>query len=265
MNADFQHLLVVDTDRGVRTIILNRPERLNAVNARLAAEFPRAMADAAADDAVRVVVIAGAGRAFCSGLDLQDPARPSGDTRGERLDDLAWVGRWVLAVTGCDKPVVAAVHGAAAGAGLGLALACDIRLLSSSAKLTTGYVRRGLSPDAGVSWMLPRLIGQSRAAELILTARDVDAREALAIGLATHVYDDDPFPDEVAAYADSLARGAPIAMALAKRLIHQSADTPLVPHLRNELTSIKQAFQTRDVAEAMQAFVQKRSPTFRGE
>jgi 2-(1,2-epoxy-1,2-dihydrophenyl)acetyl-CoA isomerase len=265
MSTDFQHLLVVDTDRGVRTIILNRPERLNAVNAQLAVEFPQAMAEAAQDDTVRVVVVAGAGRGFCAGLDLTSPARPASDSRHERLDDLAWVGRWVLAVTTCDKPVVAAVHGAAAGAGLGLACACDIRLLSANAKLTTGYVRRGLSPDAGVSWFLPRLVGQSRAAELILTARDFDAAEALAMGLATHMYDDEAFADEVAAYADQLARGAPIGMALAKRLIHQSADTPLMPHLRNELTSIKQAFQTKDVAEAMQAFVQKRPPTFRGE
>jgi 2-(1,2-epoxy-1,2-dihydrophenyl)acetyl-CoA isomerase len=265
MAADYQHLLVVDTDRGVRTIILNRPERLNAVNPLLSVEFPAAMAEAAADESVRVVVIAGAGRGFCAGLDLTDPARPRGGSRGETLDDLAWVGRWVLAVTQCDKPVIAAMHGAAAGAGLGLALACDIRLLSSDAKLTTGYVRRGLSPDAGVSWFLPRLVGHARATELILTARDIEPAEALAIGIASHVYDEDSFADEVASYADALARGAPIAMALSKRLLLSSSETPLVPHLKAELASIKVAFNTKDVAEAMQAFVQKRQPTFRGE
>lgn len=265
MAAEYQHLLVVDTDRGVRTIILNRPERLNAVNAQLALEFPLAMAEAAADDSVRVVVIAGAGRGFCAGLDLQDPARPSGNTRGEKLDDLAWVGRWVLAVTQCEKPVIAAMHGAAAGAGLGLALACDIRLLSSDAKLTTGYVRRGLSPDAGVSWFLPRLVGHARATELILTARDILPDEALAFGMVACVYNEDTFADEVAAYADTLARGAPIAMALSKRLLLTSSETPLVAHLKHEFTNIKIAFNTKDVAEAMQAFVQKRQPTFRGE
>ncbi len=265
MAAEYQHLLVVDTDRGVRTIILNRPERLNAVNPRLAIEFPLAMAEAATDDAVRVVVIAGAGRGFCAGLDLQDPARPTPNSRAERLDDLAWVGQWVLAVTECDKPVIAAMHGAAAGAGLGLALACDIRLLSTNAKLTTGYVRRGLSPDAGVSWFLPRLVGHARATELILTARDLDAAEALQIGLATHAYDEESFADDVAAYADVLARGAPIAMALAKRLLRTSSETPLVTHLKHELANIKVAFNTADVAEAMQAFMQKRAPTFRGE
>lgn len=265
MASEFQHLIVVDTDRGVRTIILNRPERLNAVNRALAEEFPVAMAEAAGDDTVRVVVIAGAGRGFCAGLDLHDPAGLKADTRVEKLDDLAWVGRWVLAVTGCDKPVIAAMHGAAAGAGLGLALACDIRLLASNAKLTTGYVRRGLSTDAGVSWFLPRLVGHSRATELILTARDLEATEALAIGLAAHVYDEETFADDVATYADTLARGAPIAQALSKRLLLASADNALVPHLKAELASIRQAFATKDVAEAMQAFVQKRLPTFRGE
>ena len=265
MSTEYEHLLVVDTDRGVRTIILNRPERLNAVNQRLAEELPAAIAAAAADDSVRVVVIAGAGRGFCAGLDLQNPARPVATTRAERLDDLAWVGRWVLAVTGCDKPVIAAMHGPAAGAGLGLALCCDIRLVSSDVKLTTGYVRRGLSPDAGVSWFLPRLVGHTRAMELVLTARDIDASEALAMGLATHVYDEESFPDAVAGYADQLALGAPIAMALAKRLLLASSETPLVPQLKRELTGIMQAFSTKDVAEAMQAFVQKRPPTFRGE
>ncbi len=265
MAAEYQHLLVVDTDRGVRTIILNRPERLNAVNAQLAAEFPMAMAEAAVDDSVRVVVIAGAGRGFCAGLDLQDPARPTGATREEKLDDLAWVGRWVLAVTQCEKPVIAAMHGAAAGAGLGLALACDIRLLSSDAKLTTGYVRRGLSPDAGVSWFLPRIVGHARATELIFTARDILPAEALAFGIVSYVYDEESFADDVAAYADQLARGAPIAMALSKRLLLTSCETPLLPHLKQELANIKVAFNTKDVAEAMQAFVQKRQPTFRGE
>ena len=258
------HLLTVDTDHGVRTIILNRPERLNAVNPRLAAEFPEAIADATATDDVRVVVIAGAGRAFCAGLDLQEPARPAGGSRRAQLDDLAWVGRWVLAVAQCDKPVIAAVHGAAAGAGLGLALACDIRLLSESAKLTTGYVRRGLSPDAGVSWFLPRLIGHSRAAEWLLTGRDVDAAEAERIGLAARVFGDDTFAAEVAAYAETLAGGPPISHTLTKRVLLAGASASLEEQLRRELEAIKRTFATDDVKEAMQAFIEKRAPVFRG-
>jgi 2-(1,2-epoxy-1,2-dihydrophenyl)acetyl-CoA isomerase len=139
------------------------------VNPRLAAELPAAVADAAADDAVRVVVITGAGRGFCAGLDLGEPLDVWQGTRAERLDPLAWVGRWVLSIVGCEKPVIAAVNGVAAGAGFGLALAADVRLVSSAATLTAGYVRRGLSPDAGVSYFLPRQIGLARAADIILT------------------------------------------------------------------------------------------------
>ena len=264
MPTEFQHLLVVDTDRGVRTIILNRPERLNAVNRGLAAEFPAAMAAASADDSVRVVVIAGAGRAFCAGLDLQEPVRQPNAGRADRYDDLAWVGRWVLAVTGCDKPVIAAVHGAAAGAGLGLALCCDIRLASEDARLTTGYVRRGLSPDAGVSWFLPRLVGHARAAEWLLTGRDVDAAEAERMGLVSRVFTGGEFADGVAAYADALAAGPPIAHTLTKRVLLASAESTLEAQLRRELDAIMKAFATDDVKEAMQAFREKRVPVFRG-
>ena len=262
--TEYSHLLIVSTDRGVRTIILNRPDRLNAVNPQLALELPWAMAEAAADDAVRVVVIAGAGRGFCAGLDLQEPPRLPGATRADRLDDLSWVGRWVIALAGCDKPVIAAMHGAAAGAGLGLALAADIRLLSSDARLTTGYIRRGLSPDAGVSWFLPRYVGLSRATELLFTGREIDAAEAERIGIASHVFDSETFADDGAAYADALAVGPPVAFALTKRLLLATGDTALVPHLKLELSSIKAAFATKDVAEALVAFKQKRTPTFHG-
>src|SRR5690606_4627263 len=126
-----------------------------------------------------VVVVTGSGRAFCAGLDLADEAALRSTTRAEKLDPIRWVGRWVQAVTQCDKPVIAAVNGPAAGAGFGLALACDIRIAHVSATFTAGYVRRGLSPDAGLTWFLPRLIGMSRAMDIVFTGRDVSASEAL--------------------------------------------------------------------------------------
>jgi 2-(1,2-epoxy-1,2-dihydrophenyl)acetyl-CoA isomerase len=262
--SDPSHLLVETTPAGVRTITLDRPERLNAVNARLAAELPAAVADAAADDAVRVVVITGAGRGFCAGLDLGEPLDVWQGTRAERLDPLAWVGRWVLSIVGCEKPVIAAVNGVAAGAGFGLALAADVRLVSSAATLTAGYVRRGLSPDAGVSYFLPRQIGLARAADIILTGRDVDAAEAERIGLASRVLPAERFAEDVAAYAERLAAGPPLALALTKRLLTASLDTPLQAQLRDELTQIKSCLTTRDVAEAMAAFHERRAPRFTG-
>ena len=262
--TDYPHLSAETSPDGVRTLTLARAERLNAVNGALAAALAQALADATVDDAVRVVVISGAGRAFCSGLDLSEPPVLPTSTRAERLDPYAWVGTWVQRVVSCEKPVIAAVNGPAAGAGFGLALACDIRLVASSAKLTAGYVRRGLSPDAGVSYFLPRHVGLARAADILLTGRDVDASEAERIGLATMVIPDAEFPAAVANYASRLALGAPIAQALTKRLLVQSFDRPLDAALRDELAQIKVCFATKDVGEAIAAFMEKRTPTFTG-
>jgi len=260
----FEHLLIETTAAGVRTITLNRPERLNAVNPRLADELPLAMAQAAHDDAVRVVVITGAGRGFCAGLDLGERSLREDADRATRLDPYYWVGRWVHSITSCEKPVIAAVNGAAAGAGFGLALACDFRLVSAGATITAGYVRRGLSPDAGVTWFLPRLIGHARATDIILTGRDVRADEAERIGLATTVLADDAFAEGVQRYAAQLAAGAPLALALSKRLLLASADATLDAQLREEFTHIKSCFASADVREAMAAFKEKRVPTFEG-
>src|SRR5215203_94911 len=262
---DYPHLLVETTADGVRTITLDRADKLNAVNGALAAALSSAVADAATEDAVRVVVITGAGRAFCAGLDLSEPPSLPTATRVDRLDPYAWVGTWVRTILSCEKPVVAAVNGPAAGAGFGLALACDVRIVASSARMTAGYVRRGLSPDAGVSWLLPRHVGLARASDILLTGRDLDAAEAERIGLAAHVVTDAEFADRVRALAAQLASGPPVAYALTKRLLVRTFDTPLDVALRDELVYIKQCFDTADVAEAISAFREKRRPSFRGE
>lgn len=257
--------LLVETDgAGVRTITLNRPDKLNAVDAELADALPRAMNDAASSDDVRVIVITGAGRGFCSGLDLSAPPRIPDSTRGERLDRIAWVGRWVLSLADCEKPVIAAVNGVAAGAGFGLALAADIRLVASGSRMTAGYVRRALSPDAGVSYFLPRHVGHARATEILFTGRDIDASEAAAIGLAAAVYPDTEFSARVADFAARLAAGPPLAFALTKRLLRSSFDAPIDAQLERELAYIKTCFASADVAEALRAFSEKRTPTFFG-
>lgn len=261
--TSYEHLRV-ETSDGVRTITLDRPDRLNAVNVTLSRELPHAVLDASHDDDVRVVVITGNGRAFCAGLDLADEAARRANTRAERLDPMRWVGRWVLAVTQCDKPVIAAVNGPAAGAGFGLALACDIRLAHASATFTAGYIRRGLSPDAGLTWFLPRLIGMSRAMDIVFTGRDVSATEALDIGLVTTTFDGQSFAAGVAQYAARLAAGPPIALALTKRLLIDSASSSLESQLRHELLHIKTCFGTEDVREAILAFAEKRNPVFKG-
>ncbi len=269
MPNEYEHILIGSTPEGVRTLTLNRPERLNAVNVVLAEELPRAVAEAGADDAVRAVVITGAGRAFCAGLDL-DPANlgtwlnVQGASRAARLDELEWVGRWVLALVECPKPVIAALNGVATGAGLGLALAADIRLMSAGASVNTGYARRGLSPDAGVSYFLPRLVGLSRAADLVFTARDVAAEEAERIGLVSRIFPAEGFAEAVAEYAAGLAAGPPLALTLSKRLLTSATDSDLVPQLKRELSAIRVCFTTDDLTEALRAFSEKRPPRFTG-
>jgi 2-(1,2-epoxy-1,2-dihydrophenyl)acetyl-CoA isomerase len=262
--AEYPHLLARTSDAGVRTITFDRPDKLNAVNGALALSLADALDDAGRDDAVRVVVITGAGRAFCAGLDISAPPEIPTATLADRLDPYAWVGRWVQRVVACEKPVIASVNGPAAGAGFGLALACDIRIVAASARMSAGYVRRGLSPDAGVSYFLPRHVGLARAADILLTGRDVDAAEAERIGLAALVVPDGELATATAAFAARLAAGPPVAHALTKRLLVASYEQPLDSQLREELVHIKYCFSTADVGEAMTAFREKRSPTFEG-
>jgi len=252
-------------DGGVATITLNRPEKLNALTDELANEIQAAVRDADDDDGVRVIVLTGAGRGFCSGLDLTGP-RGNGRTpsRKARLDDYGWVGRAPLLITQIDKPVIAALNGPAAGAGLSLALAADLRVMAEDARLTTGYVRRGLSPDGGMTFFLPRLVGQARAADLILTSRWIDAIECERIGLVARLFPAEGFQAAVAAYAAELAAGPPIGMTFAKRLLVQSMSADLPTILRDELVNIRRCFETEDVAEGMRAFAEKRTATFAG-
>lgn len=260
----YNTVLIEQRDR-VRTITLNRPEKLNALTAALANELIAAVEEADHDDDVHVIVITGAGRGFCAGLDLTQRRDP-GEARGrwERMDDTDWVGRQALVISGASKPVVAALNGPAAGAGLSIALACDVRVMAAGARLTTGYARRGLCPDGGMSYFLPRIVGMTRAADLIFTARDVDASEALATGIVAAVYPDAGFPDQAHAYAATLAENAPIGMTNSKRLLAQAFANPLATQLRQELQLIRQCFQSEDVQEGMRAFVEKRRPVFQG-
>lgn len=256
--------LLIETKNGVRMLTLNRPEQMNAINDVLSSAIEKALADASADDDVRVVVITGSGKAFCAGLDLTTTPG-SFETRHEQLDDLGWVGRQALGIVHCDKPVIAAINGVAAGAGLSLALACDLCFMKAGAKVTTGYIRRGLSPDAGMSYFLPRLVGKAKATDLIFTGRDIKSDEAESIGLVAGVFADDTFTEDVYNAAEELAAGPPIALTMSKRLLTASPDADLTTTLKQEYAFIKQCFGTEDVAEGVQAFLEKRKPNFIGK
>lgn len=260
--------LVEVSDRGhVRTIRLNRPEKKNALSQALAWGVVEAVDAAAADDDVWVVAITGAGDAFCAGLDLSgsDPYSPYPEMTAQ-LDDIGWVGQFVLSIRKrCDKPVVGGINGVAVGAGLGLAMACDVRLIASSARLMAGYTRIGGSPDAGLTITLPQAMGYERAMRFMMENRTVTGAEAVAWGMAGESVDDAEFDARLAAYCDQLCEWSPITLRLLKRGIAKSYEsTDLEQQLRYEVSNIRRAFGSQDGQEARRAFLEKRKPVFTG-
>ena len=251
----------------VRTITLNRPEKKNALSQQLAWAIIEAIDAAAKDDNVWVVALTGNGDTFCAGLDLTGglPHSPHSAMTAQ-LDDIGWVGNFLLAARKrCDKPVVAGVNGAAVGAGLGLAMAADVRILARGARLMAGYTRIGGSPDAGLSITLPQAMGYEKAMRFMLENRTVMGDEAVALGLAGETVDDDKLAARLQEYCQTLATWSPITTRLLKRSMVQSmASTDMESQLRYEVANIRRAFASDDAKEARQAFLEKRQPSFTG-
>lgn len=251
----------------VRTIRLNRPEKKNAISDELGWAVIRALEDAAADDSVWVIALTGTGDAFCAGLDLSAERGHSAlSPQSAQLDDLGWVSRFLLTIRrGCDKPVVGGINGVAVGAGLGLAMATDVRLISRSARLMAGYTRIGGSPDGGLTITLPQLMGYERAMRFMMENRTVAGDEAVALGMAGEAVDDDAFAARLAEYCETLCRWSPITFRLLKRGMTRALEsTDMEQQLRYELANIRMAFSSEDAAEARRAFFEKRPPQFHG-
>lgn len=249
---------------GVATILLNRPERKNAFTLAMVHQWADALGAAGQDSDVRAVVVTGAGQAFCSGVDLSefgasDP-RPLERRRLLTRD----VHRVALALEALDKPVIAAVRGAAIGAGMDMALMCDIRVVATSARFSAGYVRVGLVPgDGGCLW-LPRLVGLGRALELLLTGDFVDGQEAERIGIANHCYPDDELLPRAYELAHRIAGMPPVAVELIKRTTYQSLHLDVRTHLGMIASHMAVVQSTEDSSEAMSAFQERRTPRFHG-
>jgi 2-(1,2-epoxy-1,2-dihydrophenyl)acetyl-CoA isomerase len=258
--------LLYDVEDGVATLTLNRPERLNALGDTLREDLHDAVIHAAADPEVRVMIVTGAGKGFCAGGDVK--AMNDGKERGAArpLMDKVAPGRdrTVLALRDAPQPIIAAVNGAAAGAGMNLALACDIRLASSAAKFAQAFVKRGLHPDWGGTYFLPRVVGAAKACELIFTGEIIDAQEALRLGIVSAVHAPDELMPAAQAIARKIAAGPPIAIRLAKRAIYHSLDCDLRQALEFETYAQNICFETEDAREGISAFVEKRPPAFRG-
>ena len=251
---------------GVGSIVLDRPDVLNAFNDDLGFEMLEVTQAAARDEAVRCITITGAGRAFCSGEDLG--ALAEGYERGE----VPALGRTltdrynplITAVRAAPKPVVAVVNGVAAGAGASLALACDYRIASEHAKLVLAFVKVGLIPDSGAVWFLTNMIGEARALELAWSGRPVTAEEAHSLGLFNEVVAADELEERSGAFARELATGPTRAFALAKGLVHSASENALADQLAAEVDAQTEAGRTADHLEGVQAFLGKRRPTFHG-
>jgi 2-(1,2-epoxy-1,2-dihydrophenyl)acetyl-CoA isomerase len=274
LDTGTDHLLAhVDGDVGV--ITFNRPERRNALSHHVYAGFERALPALAADPEVRVVMVTGAGGAFCAGGDVKgmDEANRGAGVRAgyaASLDDrIAQLRTWQRAVTltihQFPKPVVAALPGAAAGAGLSIALAADIRLAAERAVLVTAFANVGASGDFGGSWLLTRLVGPATAKELYFTSPRLTASDALALGLVNRVLPDDGFDDAAMAWCRDLAGRAPIAIRLMKENLNRAITCDLATALDAEAPNMVRSMTTADHREAAGAFVEKRTPVFTGE
>jgi 2-(1,2-epoxy-1,2-dihydrophenyl)acetyl-CoA isomerase len=256
--------LLMERRGGYRVITLNRPQRLNAFTEAMHRMLRDALAETEADAACRALLITGAGRAFCTGQDLNDRLSQAGETTvlGGALE--AYYNPLVRKLRALPFPVVAAVNGVAAGAGANIALACDIVLAARSASFVQSFAKVGLVPDSGGTWFLPRLLGTARARALALTGEPLPAETAAAWGLIWKCVDDGALMSEAGTLCEQFAAAPTVGLALTKRALDQSWDNDLESQLELERELQRQASLTPDYAEGVRAFLDKRKPNFTG-
>ncbi len=257
--------LLLERKERIGTIVLNRPDMLNAFSATSFKEFIEALHDMDNDSSIRVVTITGAGKAFSGGLDLEEAKKgPSEfDLQVVPLQGtLAWTAHIMRAM---KKPLIASVNGAAIGAGFTIALACDIRIASEQAKFGAAFLRVGLVPELGSTYNLPRLIGIAKACELVFTAKIIDANEAKAIGLVNEVVPATSLAEATNKMATEIAEMPPIALQLARKALYQGLDSDLDAQIQFEQLCQSTCFRTEDHREGIKAFLEKRKPVFQGK
>ncbi|HYK95684.1 MAG TPA: enoyl-CoA hydratase-related protein [Candidatus Dormibacteraeota bacterium] len=256
-------LVDIDPEAGIATITLNRPDALNALTVPMKHELLAAFRRVDRERGVRAVILTGAGRAFCAGQDLRERLQPDAAPLGvevrERYNPI------IRAMRASSKPIVGAINGVAAGAGASLAMACDLRIAAETASIALAFGRVGLVPDSGATWLLPRIVGSSRAAEIALLGDSVSAPDALRFGLVSRVVPPDQLATEARSVAARLAAGAPRAIALTKRALDSAWDHGLDAALEYEAHLQDTAGRTKDHAEGLAAFMEKRPPRFTGE
>ena len=258
--------LLYEVKDGIATLTLNRPERLNALGGTLRQDLHDAVIRAGADPEVRVMVVTGAGKGFCSGGDVKAMGEAKAGQRERSLLEKIAPGRdrTLLAMREAPQPIIAAVNGAAAGAGMNLALGCDLRIASTAAKFTQAFVKRGLHPDWGGTYFLPRVVGMAKACEMIFTGEVIDAAEALRLGIVSRVVAPEELLPTAYEVARRIAAGPPVAIRLAKRSLYANEDLDLRGALQMETMAQNICFETEDATEGIRAFGEKRAPIFKG-
>ena len=264
---EYEDLLLGKDDSGIATLILNVPNKLNALTVKMGMNLPLAVDEVAQDDNIRVLIITGAGRGFCSGADislLQSMTKVAEQSRFNRLQVTGWPVADIFPKL--LKPTIAAINGPCVGAGLSLALSCDIRIASETARFGVAQVSRALVPDFGLTFYLPLAVGMSSALELMYTAELIDAAEALRIGLVSRVVPPDDLMKTARELASKIVRQAPLSIELTKKMVWRGLFDRLARQLDLETDSIRICRQSEDHLESVKAFLEKKPlPKFKGK
>jgi enoyl-CoA hydratase/carnithine racemase len=259
--------VLYEVDGHVATITLNRPDRMNAISVQMLQRLAEVLEQADLDEQVRVVILTGAGRAFCAGLDIKDALAGTGiggGGGGGGLRHLSTRNLPTIELFEMDTPVIGVINGAAAGYGLDLALGCDIRLVAEDAKIITGFAKRGVVPESGGTWYLPRLLGWAKAAEIGFMGKDLTGVEAAEIGLMNKAVPGDQLAAVAREWADTIAGNAPLAVKAMKRLFRHGLTEDFESHSHHVLLQTMLLFQSKDFTEGITSFAERRPPNFTG-
>ena len=263
--------VLYDVVEHVATLTLNAPERMNTISGVMLTQISELLLRADHDPEVRCIVLTGAGRAFCAGLDLQaQMAGPKGGLGNLGGGDATFSGEFDLrsappvVLHNLDTPTICALNGGSAGYGLDLALGCDIRIAVDTAKLNPGFAKRGILPESGGTWLLPRMVGYAKAAEIAFTGRTLVASEALELGLVNHVVSAAEFADRTTAMAHEIAANAPLAVRAIKRMMRAAETETFEQNVHHVFLQLLPLLRTADFSEGVAAFMEKRDPEFHG-